>query len=78
MLRQNPELYKIKVKECVELSKQDIPEGFMMPATENKAPPKVEADDDFWNDSDEYSDFGSGSDEDMTFGRFLYWQHGKL
>ncbi|TGZ84893.1 putative ubiquitin conjugating enzyme [Ascodesmis nigricans] len=68
MLRNNPDLYKLKVKDCVEQSKQDIPEGFVMPTAEVKPPAKVVEDDDFWHDSDEYSEYGSGEDdEDMEF-----------
>lgn len=67
MLRKDPENYKRIVKENVEASKRDIPEGFQMPtAIENKPPPKEEYDDDFWCDSE--SDFGGeDSDGDMIF-----------
>jgi ubiquitin-conjugating enzyme E2 R len=65
MLRRDPENYKRIVKENVEQSKRDIPEGFQMPTIENKPPPKEEEDDDFWCDSE--SDFGADSDGDMIF-----------
>jgi len=66
MLRRDPDNYKRIVKENVENSKRDIPEGFEMPSHHNTPPPKEEADDDFWCDSE--SDFGGAdSDEDMVF-----------
>lgn len=69
LLRKDPETYKLRVKDCIEQSKKDIPPGFVMPTTaEVKPPPKViENDDDFWNDSDADSDFGVDSDEDQEF-----------
>jgi hypothetical protein len=67
MLRKDPENYKRIVKENVEQSRRDIPDGFQMPTTaEHKPPPKEDNDDDFWCDSE--SDFGADSDEDMIFG----------
>lgn len=66
MLRKDPENYKRIVKENVEQSRRDIPDGFQMPTTaEHKPPPKEDNDDDFWCDSE--SDFGADSDEDMIF-----------
>lgn len=81
MLRRDPENYKRIVKENVEQSTRDIPEGFTMPTTmENKPPPKEEEDDDFWCDSE--SDFGADSDEDMIFGECIEgrggWNDGVL
>ena len=73
MLRDNKENFKRRVRENVEQSKRDIPEGFVMPTSQTSAPveKEVEVDDGFWNDSeDEFSDFGADSDEDMTFGEF--------
>ena len=68
MLRRDPDNFKRIVKENVENSKRDIPEGFEMPSLHNTPPPpKEEVDDDFWCDSE--SDFGGAdSDEDMVFG----------
>lgn len=56
----------------VERSKADIPEGFVMPTMFEEAPPppKVELDDDFWNESGGEDDFGgsdsSGDDAEMN------------
>ena len=64
MLRKDPKEYKRLVKQDVEHSKQDIPEGFVFP--ENDVPSQhVEKheDRDFWFDSDEEEGFG-GSDTD--------------
>lgn len=67
MLRKQPEEYKKIVKENVEQSKRDIPEGFKMPEkAETKPPPKEDMDNDFWCESDEES-FGEDSDGDMEF-----------
>ncbi len=68
MLRKNPEKYKALVKEAVELSKKDIPEGYVMPTHESTSTKKIEKDDDrdFWVDSDENDEFG-GSDTDVQF-----------
>lgn len=62
MLRKNPEQYKALVKEAVETSKKDIPEGYVMPTHESTTK-KIEKEDDrdFWVDSDEDEEFG-GSD----------------
>ena len=64
LLRKDPEAYKNRVKEDVEVSKKDIPADFVMP-TSDIAPKKVEKeeDPDFWVDSDRDDDFG-GSDTD--------------
>lgn len=65
MLRKDPEGYKRRVKEDVEVSKKDIPPGFVMPTHESTAKrPEKEVDDpDFWVDSEEDDGFG-GSDTD--------------
>lgn len=65
MLRKDPEGYKKRVKEDVEVSKKDIPPGFVMPTHESTAKkPEKEIDDpDFWVDSEEEDGFG-GSDTD--------------
>lgn len=65
MLRKDPEQYKKLVKEAVEISKQDIPTGFVMPTHESTSTKKAEKEDDrdFWVDSDEEEGFG-GSDTD--------------
>ncbi|KAL2002466.1 hypothetical protein VTN02DRAFT_6733 [Thermoascus thermophilus] len=70
MLRKNPEMYKAIVRENVEVSKKDIPEGFEMPTHEStmKKPVDKFDDQDFWVDSDADDDVfgGSDSDEEMT------------
>lgn len=67
MLRMDKEGYEKKVKEDVQISKKDIPEGFIMPTHEStvRKPERGEEDPDFWVDSeDEEEDFG-GSDTDQ-------------
>lgn len=70
VLRKEPERFKALVKEDVEKSKRDIPEGYVMPTHESTMDRPVDPldDDDFWADSDEGSMFG-GSDSagDMSF-----------
>lgn len=64
MLRNKPDEYKGLVKKDLELSKQDIPAGFVMP-THETAWKKKEDDGDFdmsWEDSDVESFGGSESD----------------
>lgn len=71
MLRKDPEGYKKRVKEDVEVSKKDIPPGFVMPTHESTArkPEKEVEDPDFWVDSDDGEGFGgSDTDEDMEEG----------
>ncbi|KAL8696603.1 MAG: hypothetical protein Q9201_007579 [Fulgogasparrea decipioides] len=65
LLRKDPKAYRERVKEDVELSKKDIPEGFVMPTHESTArkPEKEVEDPDFWVDSEEDDGFG-GSDTD--------------
>ncbi|KAJ9192291.1 hypothetical protein DTO164E3_8430 [Paecilomyces variotii] len=71
MLRREPEKYKEIVRENVEASKKDIPEGFVMPTHESTMKRPVEKTDDldFWADSDVDDDVfgGSDSDEEMNF-----------
>ncbi|KAE8137343.1 ubiquitin-conjugating enzyme/RWD-like protein [Aspergillus pseudotamarii] len=69
-LRKEPEEYKSRVRKDVEISKQDIPEGFVMPTHQPATVKPVEKDDsDFWAESDADDDVfgGSDSDEDMDF-----------
>ncbi|KOS39938.1 hypothetical protein ACN38_g9206 [Penicillium nordicum] len=70
LLRNEPEVYRQRVKSDVEKSKMDIPAGFEMPAHDTPAPePPVEKEDhDFWADSDADSDEFGGSDSDETLG----------
>ena len=65
MLRKNPEQYRALVKEAVEVSKKDVPEGYVMPTHESTSMKKIEKEDDrdFWVDSDGDEEFG-GSDTD--------------
>lgn len=68
MLRNDLDGFKKRVKEDVEVSKKDIPNGFVMPTHESTArKPEKEFDDpDFWVDSEEEDGFGgSDTDEDM-------------
>lgn len=68
MLRKDPDGFKKRVIEDVEISKKDIPAGFVMPTHESTAKkPEKPVDDNFWVDSDEEDDFGgSDTDEEMT------------
>lgn len=60
MYRDNRKQYNEKAKEAVRASLQDVPEGFVMPATLETAPPaKVVDDDAFWAESDGEDDFGA-------------------
>jgi ubiquitin-conjugating enzyme E2 R len=70
MLRDEPEKYKERVQKDVEASKQDVPDGFVLP-THETTKPVIEKfnDDDFWADSDvddEDTFGGSDSDAEMT------------
>lgn len=71
VLRKEPERFKALVKEDVEKSKKDIPEGYVMPSHESTVnqQPDVLDDEDFWADSDQGSDMfgGSDSDDNMSF-----------
>ncbi|KAL2163090.1 hypothetical protein VTH06DRAFT_6926 [Thermothelomyces fergusii] len=72
MYRDRRDEYYAKARETVERSKNDIPEGFEMPASfEAAPPPKPENDDDFWaGSSDEEFDFDgsdTGDDEEMDY-----------
>jgi len=66
MLRNKPEEYKKRVQQDLERSKQDIPEGFVMPthADAFKTVKEEAFNMDDWADSDVDEDFG-GSDSDM-------------
>lgn len=67
MLRNNPTKYKEMVKRDLDVSKKDIPEGFVMPRHEDVFKQKKKEDDNMgfsWEDSDVEDDFG-GSDSDM-------------
>ncbi|KAL8970500.1 MAG: hypothetical protein Q9183_001494 [Haloplaca sp. 2 TL-2023] len=65
MLRKDPKAYKERVKVDVEVSKKDIPEGFIMPTHESttRKPEKEIEDPDFWVDSDQEAEFGGSSTE---------------
>jgi ubiquitin-conjugating enzyme E2 R len=68
MFRDNRAEYNAKAEAAVLASKQDIPEGFVMPTTLNEAPPaKVVDDDDFWAEDGSDDDFGASdsSGEEM-------------
>ena len=71
VLRKEPERFKALVKEDVEKSKRDIPEGYVMPTHESTMdrPADPFDDEDFWADSDEGSNLFGGSDSegDMSF-----------
>ncbi|POS83663.1 hypothetical protein EPUL_003787, partial [Erysiphe pulchra] len=65
MYRDNREAYKQKALETVQISRKDIPEGFVMPKTLIETPPpQINDDDDFWNESDEQDDFGASDSSD--------------
>ncbi len=64
LLRKEPEKYKERVKQDVEKSKADVPEGFVMPTHETTKPVIEKIDDDFWADSDIDEDTFGGSDSD--------------
>ncbi|KAI4204443.1 MAG: hypothetical protein LQ350_001200 [Teloschistes chrysophthalmus] len=66
LLRKDPKAFKARVAKDVEISKKDIPAGFVMPTHEStmpKKPEKEEDDADFWVDSEDDDGFG-GSDTD--------------
>lgn len=65
LFRTDREKYRERAKREAELSRKDIPEGFVMPTTFEDAPPeKAEYDHDFMYESADEDDFG-GSDSDM-------------
>lgn len=70
LLRQQPEDYRSTVRRHVEDSKEDIPEGFIMPTHEStmrkKSVDKID-EQDFWADSDVDDDVFGGSDSDEDF-----------
>ncbi|KAL8690906.1 MAG: hypothetical protein Q9218_003758 [Villophora microphyllina] len=66
LLRKDLTAFKVMVSKDVELSKKDIPDGFVMPTHESTMPKKPEKEDDdadFWVDSEDEDGFG-GSDTD--------------
>jgi len=68
MYRDDLAQYIRMARDAVEASKKDIPEGFVIPATLDTAPPvKIVDDDAFWAESDAEDDFGASdsSGEDM-------------
>ena len=67
MLRMDKKAYEKRVKEDVKASKQDIPEGFIMPTHEStmRKPERNEEDPDFWVDSDNEEEDLGGSDTDQ-------------
>ncbi|KAI9683816.1 MAG: hypothetical protein M1829_004150 [Trizodia sp. TS-e1964] len=71
MFRKDPAGYKARVKQDIEASKQDIPEGFVMPKSHETCIQRpVLRDDDqaFWFNSEDDEDFGaSDSDNEMSF-----------
>ncbi|KAI9807303.1 MAG: hypothetical protein M1833_000046 [Piccolia ochrophora] len=69
MLRNKPLEFKQKVKEDVENSKRDIPEGFVMPThAEVHKEKQVAEDPDFWYESGGEEEFGgSDSDGEMAY-----------
>jgi len=68
MYRDNRAQYNEKAKAAVEVSKKDIPEGFIMPKTLDTAPPaKMVEDDDFWAESDAENDFGASDSSEEDF-----------
>jgi len=67
MYRDDKKMFKERVKENVERSKADMPEGFVMPRHETTKPVVEKIEDDFWADSDAEDAFGgSDSDAEMT------------
>jgi ubiquitin-conjugating enzyme E2 R len=68
MYRDNRAEYDARAEAAVLASKQDIPEGFVMPTTLDEAPPaKIVEDDDFWAEDGSDDDFGASdsSEEDL-------------
>lgn len=71
-MRNEPELYKQKIRELVAESKKDIPEDFVIPLAEDVTKGTVEKKDEeeaFWIDSDDGESFGDfeedGSDQEF-------------
>lgn len=68
MLRNDPAGYKSKVQADTEMSKKEIPEGFVMPTHQTAYKHEVENHNFSWSDSEAEDDFGgSDSDEEMGF-----------
>ena len=69
MLRDNTDEFKERVRQDVEASKKDVPEGFVMPTHESTKPTMEKIDDDFWVNSDDEEELflgGSDSDEELN------------
>lgn len=71
MLRDRTDEFKERVRQDVEASKKDVPEGFVMPTHESTKPIMEKIDDDFWvnSDDDEEEELflgGSDSDEELN------------
>ncbi|OAP65674.1 hypothetical protein AYL99_01646 [Fonsecaea erecta] len=67
MFRDDKEAFKARVRQDVDASRKDIPEGFVMPTHETTKPVIEKIDDDFWNDSDaeevDFDDFDDFDDD---------------
>ena len=67
MFRDDKKAFMARVKQDVEASKKDIPEGFVLPTHESTKPVVEKIDDDFWNDSDaedvDFDDFDDFDDD---------------
>ncbi|KAG9244800.1 ubiquitin-conjugating enzyme/RWD-like protein [Calycina marina] len=67
--RNDREQYNRKANQAVEVSKKDIPGGFVVPTSLNIAPPmKFDDDEDFWAESDGDIDFGASTSSDEEAG----------
>lgn len=65
MYRDKQDEFKTRVAQDVEVSKSDVPEGFVMPTEYVEKPVKDTLnDEDFWADSDAEGDFGDFDDFD--------------
>lgn len=68
LFRENMKEYNKIVKEQIELSKKDIPEGLVLPTSESdymvKPPPEELPDDDFWYDDDDFDNYDDDDDEE--------------
>jgi len=67
MLRDDKEAFKARVRQDVEASRKDVPEGFVMPTQESIKPVVEKISDDFWADSDaedvDFDDFDDFDDD---------------
>ncbi len=67
MLRTDEAAYSERVRQDVEASKSDVPEGFIMPRLPDEGKFKCHSDDaDFWAESGDDDFGGSDSDQEMT------------